>query len=119
MKVLLDENFPLQLHRHLVTAGYDVEHIITLGQRGLPDTAIRARLVAEDDLVFVTQDTEFEDLPAGIQGVVIISRVPQRLSIAERVARWAAALEGFLADRPAGRLFDILPGGELAGWEER
>ncbi|MEJ7765185.1 MAG: DUF5615 family PIN-like protein [Acidimicrobiales bacterium] len=39
MKILLDENFPLQLYRRLKEAGYDVEHIIALGPRGLPDEA--------------------------------------------------------------------------------
>ncbi len=31
MRILLDENFPLQLYRRLKEAGYDVEHIIALG----------------------------------------------------------------------------------------
>lgn len=119
MRVLLDENFPLQLHRRLVAAGHNCEHIIVLGQRGLPDPAIRARLVAEDDLVFVTHDSEFEGLPGGIRAAVIISRIPQRLPIAERVERWTAALEAFLADRPTGHPFEILPDGKLVAWEER
>jgi hypothetical protein len=119
VRVLLDENFPLQLHRRLVVAGHDCEHIIVLRQRGLSDTAIRARLVAEDDLVFVTQDSEFEVLPAGTRAAVVISRVPQRLPIAERVERWTAALEAFLTARPPGLLFEILPDGELVAWEER
>ncbi|HLF40346.1 MAG TPA: hypothetical protein VI854_02615 [Acidimicrobiia bacterium] len=45
--------------------------------------------------------------------------MPQRLPIAERVARWTAALEGFIARRPAKRLFEILATGELVVWEER
>lgn len=118
MRILLDEIFPLQLFRRLRAAGHDVEHIIVMEQRGLPDSAIRARLVAEEDLVFLTQDGEFEDLPEGTGTAVIISPVSQRLPIAERVARWAAALEGFNARRPTGRLFEILPG-ELVVWEER
>jgi len=113
VRVLLDENFPLQLHRRLVAAGHDCEHIIVLGQRGLSDTA------AEDDLVFVTQDSEFEILPTGTKAAVVISRVPQRLPIAERVERWTLALEAFLAARPPGLLFEILPDGELVAWEER
>ncbi|HWB70834.1 MAG TPA: DUF5615 family PIN-like protein [Egibacteraceae bacterium] len=41
MKLLLDENFPIQLYRRLRQAGEDVEHLILSGQRGLPDDAIR------------------------------------------------------------------------------
>ena len=65
MKLLLDENFPLPLYHDLRATGYDVEHIIVLGQRGLPDAMIRQRLALEE-IVFLTQDTEFEDLPAGL-----------------------------------------------------
>ncbi|MEW6473969.1 MAG: hypothetical protein AB1679_17095 [Actinomycetota bacterium] len=98
---------------------HDCEHIIVLGQRGLSDTAIRAQLVSEDDLVFVTQDSEFEVLPAGTRAAVVISRIPQRLPIAERVERWARALDGFLSQRPSGHLFEILPDGQLVALEER
>ena len=41
MKILLDENFPLPLYHRLRAAGHDAEHIIVLGQRGIPDSAIR------------------------------------------------------------------------------
>jgi len=78
VKVLLDENFPLPLYHRLRAAGHDAEHIIVLDQRGIPDSAIRQRLMAEE-LVFLTNDTEFEDLPADFRAQVVISRVPQRL----------------------------------------
>ena len=58
MKVLLDENFPLALHRSLETGGVDVEHIITLGWRGASDQRIRERLV-DHELLFLTQDEDF------------------------------------------------------------
>ncbi len=48
MKVLLDENFSLSLYHRLRAAGHDAEHIIVLGQRGIPDSAIRQRLMAEE-----------------------------------------------------------------------
>ena len=44
MKILLDENFPLPLYHRLRAAGHDAEHIIVLGQRGMPDSVIRQRL---------------------------------------------------------------------------
>ena len=37
VKVLLDENFPLRLYHRLLQAGRGVEHVIVLGQRGVPD----------------------------------------------------------------------------------
>ena len=116
MKFLLDENFPLPLYRRLLDAGKEVEHVIALGQRGIGDNVLRRRLGAEA-LVFLTHDDEFGDIPADFRSQVIISRLPQRLPISERVEIWLAALESFAERRPAGRLFEILPSGELVAWE--
>jgi predicted nuclease of predicted toxin-antitoxin system len=77
VKILLDENFPLQLYRRLRLSGYDVEHIIILGQRAIPDSAIRERIFKED-MVFLTQDSEFEKMPGGHKGLSLISRVINR-----------------------------------------
>jgi len=114
VKVLLDENFPLPLYHRLRAAGHDAEHIV-LGQRGTPDSAIRQRLMAEE-LVFLTNDTEFEDHPADYRAQVVISRVPQRLPTTRRVEIWFGALEGFLQPKPAGRLFDLHENGEITEW---
>ena len=118
MTVLLDENFPLALYRRLREAGKEVEHIIPLGQRGLADAVLRKRLATEE-LVFLTQDAEFEDIPADFRSRVIISRLPQRLPIRERVEIWFAALERFQERNPQERLFDLLPSGEIVAWEIR
>ncbi len=118
MKVLLDENFPLPLYHRLRAAGHDAEHIIVLGQRGIPDSTIRQRLMAEE-LVFLTNDTEFEDHPADYRAQVVISRVPQRLPTARRVEIWFGALEGFLKAKPTGRLFDLYETGQIVGWTIR
>ena len=118
MKILLDENFPLPLYHRLRTEGYDVEHIIVLGQRGVRDSELRRR-IAEEDLVFLTHDTEFEDISSGYRGVVIISRVRQGLLIQQRVQLWFNAIKEFMARRPAGKLFDLLETGELVPWEIR
>lgn len=112
MRILLDENFPLQLYRGLREAGY--EHMIALGQRGVPDAEIRRRLAEEEDLVFLTQDTEFEELAADVRAAVIISRIPQAWPIAERFELWLGAIHTFLGSRPPGRVFDLLETGELA-----
>lgn len=116
MKFLLDENFPLSLYRRLREKGFDAEHVIELGQRGAPDSALRTRLAAEE-LVFLTDDAEFEDIPADFRSQVIISRLPQRLPTARRVEIWMKALEQFAARKPSERLFDLMPNGEILGWE--
>ena len=115
----MDENFPVRLHRRLRDAGHQVEHLITSGQRGLPDAAIRERLRQEADLVFLTQDTEFEELAAGVAGTVVISRVPQALPLGDRLEVWQSALERFLIERPPGRLFELVPPGEMVPLEVR
>jgi predicted nuclease of predicted toxin-antitoxin system len=118
VKFLLDENFPLSLYRRLREKGYDAEHVIELGQRGAPDAALRARLGVEE-LVFLTNDAEFESVPADLRSQVIISRLPQRLPTARRVEIWMKALEQFADRKPPQRLFDLMPDGELVAWEIR
>lgn len=58
MRIFLDENFPLSLERRLKHAGFQTEHVITMGWRGASDARIRSRLV-EADLLFLTQDDDF------------------------------------------------------------
>lgn len=118
MKILLDENFPLPLYHRLLQAGHDAEHVIALGRRGMPDSELRQRLAGEE-LVFLTNDTEFEDLAAECRAQVIVSRLPQRLPIAQRVDIWLSALQSFLERKPAGKLFDLLPDGRILAWEIR
>lgn len=79
MKFFLDENFSLRLHHRLQAEGIDSEHLITVGQRGIPDAEVVEHL-AEGDVVLLTQDREFEYLPLR-GGKVIISRVSQSLPI--------------------------------------
>lgn len=118
MKILLDENFPLPLYHRLREEGYDAEHVIALGQRGMPDSALRERLAAEE-LVFLTNDTEFESLAGDCRARVIISRLPQRLPTSLRVEIWLKALQAFVEQKPAGKLFDLMPSGEIVAWEIR
>ena len=91
---------------------------ILLGKRGIPDSELRRRLAAEP-VLFLTNDTEFEDIPADFRSQVIISRLPQRLPIAERVDIWFNALQTFLKRPWSYRLFDLLPDGRIVGWEIR
>jgi len=115
VRILLDENFPLPLHAALAALGYDVEHIILLGQRGMADSTIRERLASET-LVFLTNDTEFLDQPPLGASRVIVSRVPQRLRIADRVAIWVRAMRTFLEDPPPGAIFELRETGEIVAW---
>ena len=118
MKILLDENFPLQLYRRLRLSGYDVEHIIVLGQRGIPDSDIRER-ISREELVFLTQDSEFEKMPRGQRGIILISRIKQSLPLQRRMEIWFSAVERFMIERPAGKLFELLETGEVVAWEIR
>ena len=116
MKILLDENFPLQLYRRLRLSGYDVEHIIVFGQRGIPDSAIRER-ISKEEMVFLTQDSEFGKMPGGRRGFVLISRINQSLPIQRRTEIWFSAIERFMIERPAGKLFELLETGEVVTLE--
>lgn len=116
MKVLLDENFPLSLYHRLRETGFDAEHVIVLGKRGMPDSQLRQRLI-DEELVFLTHDTEFESMvSADSRSQILISRVPQHLPTRQRVEIWLKALQSFASKRPAERLFDIMPDGELTAW---
>lgn len=120
MRILLDENFPIQLYRRLQETGHSAEHIIALGLRGLPgDDDIRRRLAVEADLVFLTQDTEFAELPSDTAATVIISRVPQAMPIALRVELWLHAIEDFLRNSTEEKLFEVLPDGRVVAWRVR
>ena len=89
-----------------------------MGQRGIGDDVLRSRL-AREALVFLTHDDEFADIPPDFRSQVIISRLPQRMPIAERVQIWVAALQRFAERRPQERLFEISPAGELLAWVVR
>jgi predicted nuclease of predicted toxin-antitoxin system len=118
LKILLDENFPLPLYHRLRAAGYDAEHIIVLGLRGIKDSELRKRLVREE-LILLTQDTEFENVSADCRGQVIISRVRQNLPIHRRVDMWFKALQEFMSCQRHEKLFDLLETGQIVPWEVR
>lgn len=81
----------------------------------LPDSEIRKRL-AQEELVFLTQDAEFEAMPVDYRAAVIISRVSQNLPLKQRVEIWSKALQEFAVRRPDGKLFDLLKTGEIIPW---
>ena len=96
MKIVLDENFSLALVRSLHEEGREVKHIILLGLRGAPDSTIIERLNSEE-LLFLTHDQEFLDLPL-TRSAVIISRVTQSLPLGVRLETWLKAIREFFSD---------------------
>jgi len=118
MRILLDENFPIQLYRRLQERGHAAEHIIALGLRGLPDAEIRRRLAAEADLLFLTQDTEFAELPSGTAATVMISRIPQAIPIARRVELWLQAIDDVLQRPTAEKLLKVFADGRVEAWRD-
>ena len=117
MKILLDENFPLALYRHLTADGEDVEHIITLGWRGASDRRIRQRLV-EKHLLFLTHDEDFLfDEPT--EALVVVSRVRQARRLAERVQIWRSAILDLAQNPRPERRFELMDDGSLVAWEQK
>jgi hypothetical protein len=113
--VLLDENFPLGLLRSLEGHGVAAEHIITLGWRGVSDIQIRTRL-ADPSVLFLTQDTDFLSGPP-VQAAIIVSRLRQSRSLAERIDVWNACIREVLEGGRAERLFELMDDGTLVPWQ--
>jgi predicted nuclease of predicted toxin-antitoxin system len=117
MKILLDENFPLALVPTLRVNGYEAEHIILLQLRGTSDTIITHRLNHED-LLFLTQDQDFLELPLS-RSPVIVSRVTQSLPIRVRMDIWLRAVRDYFSRDWKEKLFEVGDDGELIAWEVR
>ncbi len=111
MKILLDENFPLALVRELQKTGRQIDHIITLGLRGAPDSAIVERLNSEE-ILFLTQDQEFLEL-SQTRSVVIVSRVNQSFPIGIRVRIWTDSIREYFAHERREKIFEIYDDGKL------
>ena len=114
MTVLLDENFPLGLVRVLEADGLKVEHIITLGWRGVSDVRIRERL-SNDDLVFLTQDEDFLSGKA-VAATIVVSRVRQSRMLTDRIQVWKIAVQTLLTITGATRVFELHDDGALVPW---
>jgi hypothetical protein len=116
VKVLLDENFPLALHRSLLADGQSAEHIIPLGWRGASDERIRERLL-DRELLFLTQDEDFL-FGKDVAAIVVLSRIRQSRPLNERVEVWCTAIRE-LAERPRPeRRFELMDDGRLLPWEQ-
>jgi Domain of unknown function (DUF5615) len=116
MKILLDENFPLALVQELCDDGREAEHIILLGLRGSPDSTIIARLNSQE-LLFLTHDQEFLDLPL-TRSAVMISRVTQSLPLAVRLETWLKAIREYFSRDWNEKLFEVFDDGNLRPWKD-
>jgi Domain of unknown function (DUF5615) len=115
VRILLDENFPLALHRALREANHQSEHIIELGLQGISDARILERL-AREELLFLTQDEDFLGVRTELKAVVMVSRVPQALPTRARVTIWLRAIEAYCRDKPVERMFEVDAQGRLLPW---
>jgi len=115
VKVLLDENFPLGLLRRLHADGFAVEHIITIGWRGAPDT--RSRTPPGRAGPLPDQDDDFLFGPA-VPAIIVVSRVKQSRRLSDRIEIWRSAVRDLAnASRPE-RLFELMDDGTLAPWRD-
>jgi predicted nuclease of predicted toxin-antitoxin system len=103
MIILLDENFPLTLYTRLQKEGFQADHIL-LGQRGLHDSQILARLKKEE-LLFLTQDEDFVDATPDCKASIIWSQVTQSIPIDKRVEIWMAAINEFFSKKWTEKFF--------------
>ena len=97
-------------------AGFQAEHVITIGWRGAPDARIRSRLV-EADVLFLTQDDDFL-FSKGPLAIIVVSRVKQSRPLRERIEIWQSAVQYLAANPPTDRRFDLMDDGQLVAWVE-
>jgi predicted nuclease of predicted toxin-antitoxin system len=115
MIILLDENFPLRLYSRLRKDGFQSEHIL-LGQRGIQDSQIMARLMREE-LLFLTQDEDFVDAAPDCKASIIWSQVTQSTPIDKRVEIWMGAIQEFLSKKWKEKFFEVHDDGKLHPFE--
>ncbi len=113
MRALLDENIPLGLARQLRADGWEVDHPILSGRRGLPDAHFAALVEHESDVVFLTQDSDFELATSPALGQLVVSRVRQTRPLAQRLEIWAAAFESLRVAPRLERRLKLLDDGRL------
>jgi predicted nuclease of predicted toxin-antitoxin system len=115
MIVLLDENFPLALYTTLQKEGFQAEHIL-LGQRGLHDSQIMARL-KQEELLFLTQDEDFVEAAPNCRASIVWSQVTQSIPIEKRVEIWMGAINEFFSKKWKEKFFQVYDDGKLNPFE--
>ena len=115
MIILLDENFPLGLYTRLQKEGFQAEHIL-LGQRGIHDRQIMARLKREE-LLFLTQDEDFVEATPDCKASIIWSQVTQSIPTDMRVGIWMEAIKEFFSKKWKEKFFQVYDDGKLHPFE--
>jgi predicted nuclease of predicted toxin-antitoxin system len=102
MKILLDENVPVDLLPLLRSAGHTAESVNFIGWKGVKNGDLLARALAEYEL-FITRDKDFDPAQLGRYvtpqfGIVLLA-IPQQRGrdyAAAFAALWPADPEGLL-----------------------
>jgi predicted nuclease of predicted toxin-antitoxin system len=105
---LVDENLPRQLVARLRADGYTAEHVTGVGLRGRPDADVYAFSQALG-ATLITADAGFGNLleyPPPHAGIVIV-RVPDTLSIGQRVDAVASGLASLAGQQRRDALITI------------
>jgi predicted nuclease of predicted toxin-antitoxin system len=110
-RFLIDESLSRAVATALAAAGHDTLDARDCGLRGAPDGTVHARAVSEDR-VLVSGDTDFANTlrfrPGTHPGIVVL-RVPNEWSPAERAHRLVHALDEALLATIAGTTVIVAP----------
>ena len=83
-------------------------------RRGASDTRIRQRLT-DGELIFLTQDEDFLSGEA-VAATIVVSRVRQVRSLAERIQVWRTAVQRLVSMDRATRRYELTDDGALVPW---
>lgn len=105
-RFLVDENLPPSTAEALRSAGYDALHVRDAGLGGQSDKQVFAYAQAAD-AVLVTADKDFTSIlsfPLGSHSGIVVSRLPNKMPLAERNERLLVAIADLGADTLSGSL---------------
>jgi predicted nuclease of predicted toxin-antitoxin system len=110
-RFLVDEDLPRSLARALRGAGMEAEDVRDIGLSGEPDEAV-FRHARENGLTLVTADMGFASIllfPPGSHPGLVVSRLPETLSIAVRNRIVVEALSRLAEEEITGNIIIIEP----------
>lgn len=108
-RFFLDEDMPYSAAEALQRAGYVAQHVRDVGLRSRPDPDV-FRYAQDHGAVLVTADLDFSDLreyPLGTHAGIILVRMSNRLSVAERNAELVRAIVQLRDEELAGLLIVV------------
>jgi predicted nuclease of predicted toxin-antitoxin system len=110
-RFLVDESLPRAVARALTAAGHEALDVRDAGLRGHSDDDVFARAKLEERLL-LTADLDFANalrFPPGTHPGIVVLRVPDDWSAAERAERLTAALREVGADQLRGAVSSVEP----------